>query len=128
MAEQGTFYWNELTTTDPAGAAAFFASLTGCTVDVMKMDFGDYRVLKVGGRPAGGIMGMSPDMPPDSPPQWFSYMVVEDVDAACARTKELGGMVLKEPWDVPEVGRIAFIADPTGAALGIITPAPMPAS
>ncbi|MGI9384778.1 MAG: hypothetical protein ACR2PO_16625 [Methyloligellaceae bacterium] len=35
---------------------------------------------------------------------------------------ELGGEVLRQPFDVPGVGHIAIIKDPQGAALGIGTP------
>jgi hypothetical protein len=50
-------------------------------------------------------------------------MAVDDVDASCAKVQELGGRVLKPAFEVPGVGRIAIVRDPTGAALGIITPA-----
>ena len=42
-------------------------------------------------------------------------MTVEDVDASAAKAKELGGNVMMEPFDVLDVGRMAVIADPTGA-------------
>jgi glucose-6-phosphate isomerase len=35
----------------------------------------------------------------------------------------LGPQVMKDVFEVPDTGRIAIIADPTGAALGIMTPA-----
>ncbi len=45
-----------------------------------------------------------------------------DVDAACAKVRDGGGAVYAEPFDVPQVGRIAIIADPTGGAIGVYTP------
>jgi uncharacterized protein len=123
MAQHGTFYWNELMTTDPEAAAGFFAGLTGCRVDTMPMPDGTYRVMALGEKMVGGIMAMPPTLPAGTPPHWFSYMAVDDVDAACRRVRELRGKVLREPWDVPGAGRIAIVADVTGAALGLITPA-----
>jgi uncharacterized protein len=120
MAQHGSFYWNELMTPDPAAAASFFAALTGCRIDTMPMPEGEYRVMVLGDRPAGGIMGLAPGMPEG----WFSYMAVDDVEASCAKVLELGGKVHKQPFEVSGVGRIAIVADPTGAALGIIKPAP----
>jgi hypothetical protein len=40
-----------------------------------------------------------------------------------AALKEAGGSVMRDPFDVPEVGRIAIVADPGGAAQGWMTPA-----
>ena len=70
----------------------------------------------------GGIMGMAPGLPPGVPPHWTSYLAVDDVDAGVASLRKLGGHVIREPWDVPGVGRIAIVTDPQGAVLGLITP------
>ena len=37
--------------------------------------------------------------------------------------KAAGGEIRRPPFDIPGIGRIAMIADPTGAALGLMTPA-----
>ena len=42
---QGAFSWNELTTSDPAGAAAFYRELFGWRIDEMNMGTGPYRVV-----------------------------------------------------------------------------------
>jgi predicted enzyme related to lactoylglutathione lyase len=119
----GMFHWNELATPDPDRAVAFFTSLVGWQVAPMAMPEGTYHVLQRDGEAAGGIMAMPAGLPPGTPAHWLSYLAVDDVDAVCRRTAELGGRVLRQPWDIPGVGRIAVIADPTGAALGVITPA-----
>lgn len=109
-------------TPEPDRAVAFFTGLVGWSVDTLPMPDGPYHVLKQGETPAGGIMGTPPSMPEGSPAQWYSDLAVADVDAVCRRTRELGGRVYKEPWDIPGVGRIAMIADPGGAPLGVIAP------
>ena len=43
-----------------------------------------------------------------------------DADATVAKAKQLGGTVIREPWSVPTVGRIAILKDPTGAVFAII--------
>jgi predicted enzyme related to lactoylglutathione lyase len=53
----------------------------------------------------------------------MTYIAVTDVDAACSTAGKSGGAVLKAPFDVPGVGRIAMIKDPAGAVVGLITPA-----
>ena len=48
-------------------------------------------------------------------------MTVEDAEDA-ARSGELGGTVMMEPFDVMEAGRMALLQDPTGAVFAIWQP------
>ena len=50
----------------------------------------------------------------DEPPSWTVYFTVEDIDAATAEARELGGAVDMEPVAIDD-GRIAALRDPTGA-------------
>lgn len=124
----GLIWWSELMTRDPARARDYYAALTGWTFTAMPTSGGTYEVANREGRPVAGIMDISglPGMEA-VPAHWFTYIAVADVDAAVAATRAAGGQVIKDVFDVPEVGRIAIITDPTGAALGIMTPAAPPA-
>jgi hypothetical protein len=51
---------------------------------------------------------------------------VADCDVAAAEVVKLGGSVLRAPWDVPVVGRMAAVADPQGAGFMVWTPATDP--
>ena len=122
MATHGTFFWNELLTPDPAAAAAFLSDLVGgYEIREMPMEDGTYRVLMRDDRPVGGIMSLA-GLPPGTPPHWQSYLAVDDVNATVRRTTELGGRMIREPFDVEGMGRIAVIKDPQGAVLSLITP------
>jgi hypothetical protein len=126
MAEPGTFYWNELMTRDAARAKDFYAKTLGWSFDSMPMaEFGDYHIAKVGDTMVGGIMELSGAQFEGVPDNWFSYIAVDDLDQRLALLKENGGMVIREPFDVPGVGRIAIIAIPGGAAQGWMVPVPM---
>jgi predicted enzyme related to lactoylglutathione lyase len=57
-----------------------------------------------------------------APPHWMANVQVDDVDAAAALAKKLGGQVHKQPEDIPTVGRFAVIADPQGASISIFKP------
>ena len=46
-------------------------------------------------------------------------MIVDDVDATASKAAELGGTLLAEPFDVMDAGRMAVIADPTGAVFAV---------
>ncbi len=56
----------------------------------------------------------------DVPSNWSVVFQVEECDAAAAKTRELGGTVLREPQDLEGVGRFAVVADPWGAVFQVI--------
>jgi predicted enzyme related to lactoylglutathione lyase len=117
----GAFSWNELMTSDPAGALAFYTALFGWTGSTMPMPDGDYHVLKVGETAVGGVMALPPEAKAGGmPPCWGSYVTVADVDATARKAAGLGGKVVHGPLDVPGVGRMAVIIDPQGAAINVI--------
>lgn len=51
---------------------------------------------------------------------WLFYWAVEDIDAAIARVRKLGGKA-HDPIDFPAVGRVSACDDPEGAAFGLVT-------
>jgi predicted enzyme related to lactoylglutathione lyase len=123
MSEHGTFYWNELMTRDAQKAKDFYAKTLGWSYDEMDMGNGEtYAVCMNNGKPAGGIMRITEEMGP-IPEHWFSYIAVDDVDKRLEKLKAEGGKVVREPFDVPGVGRIAIVQDPGGAAQGWMKPA-----
>ena len=116
----GAFSWSELMTTDPAAAVEFYGKLFGWTVDVMDMPDGKYHVVKAGESGVGGIMAIPKEAGP-MPPNWGTYVTVNDVDATVGDCTRLGGKVAAGPIDIPKVGRFAVIQDPQGAYLNVIT-------
>lgn len=116
----GTFGWNELVTADTEACGTFFTELMGWSTETNETaEAGTYTFFKQGDRPVGGMMSMQSLGLEGVPSHWMAYLTVEDVDAACARCTELGGKILMEPMDVPEIGRFAIITDPSGAAVGL---------
>jgi predicted enzyme related to lactoylglutathione lyase len=113
----GDWYWNECMTTDAEKALAFYERAFGFTHETMNVGQGPYYVLKKDGVARGGVM-KSPD--PAAPPGWLPYVCVADCDATARRAQALGGRVLVQPTDIPEVGRFTVIADPQGATIGAI--------
>ena len=125
MTEHGAFHWNELMTHNVDAAKDFYANTLGWSYEAFPMNDGTYWVAMCGGKPVGGLMSMKGVTAPDTPPHWFCHLAVDDVDARVAKVAEAGGTVMREPFDVPKVGRIAIVQDTTGAMMGWITPAPM---
>ena len=56
---------------------------------------------------------------PGAPSAWVPYVNVDDVKAATAKAKSLGGTILKDVAEVPNAGSFSIIQDPTGAVLGL---------
>jgi uncharacterized protein len=110
--QDGTWTWNELTTTDLGAAKRFYGELFGWASEdvggsVLRTAFtlGD---LLVGG-------GHAPAPQEDPTPRWGVAFWVPDADQAAARAQELGGRVLLPPMDIP-IGRFTILTDPQGAA------------
>ncbi len=59
------------------------------------------------------------------PDMWSTYLRSEDAAATVKAATEHGGQVYMGPMDVPEQGRMAMIADATGASIGVWQPAEM---
>ena len=119
MKQHGAFSWNELMTTDVAGAKDFYGKMFNWDYEDFTNDV-SYTLAKIDGKESAGIMSMPPEAP-NMPPMWGAYVTVNDVEASAKQAVELGGKILMEPRDIPEVGRFSVISDPQGATLAIIT-------
>lgn len=127
MPKAGEFSWNELLTTDTAAAQSFYSQLFGWKTEPFNpggvaSGGPPYLVFKTA-ESAMGVGGMMACPAPGMPAQWHAYVVVKNVDATLAQTAKLGGKVLMPAMDVPQVGRVAMIQDPQGAAIGLHQPA-----
>ena len=58
------------------------------------------------------------------PHHWISFIEVNDVNARVAKAETAGANILRPPFEVPDVGRIAILEYPTGAAVGWMSSAP----
>ena len=121
---EGTFIWNELVTPDQKKSGAFYSELLGWSLrEVDAGPAGTYTLFQKDGKEVAGMMNPTIDYTRSRPACWYAYIAVEDVDACAARAAELGGQIIDPPGDIPGVGRICMIADPTGAPVRLMTPA-----
>ena len=107
----GTVWWSELMTRDIPGALEYYEAICGWRIEPMQLPEGAYYLCSQGAKPMAGIMDMS------------TYVAVEDLDVALDQTHAHGGVVQRDPWEVPGIGRISIVTDTTGAAVGLIEPA-----
>jgi len=75
-----------------------------------------------------GVLTRDQDSDDSHVDHWVIYLHVVDLDKELARAKAQGAEILRDPWDVPGVGRIAMLRDPGGAEIGWVTPVPAPTS
>lgn len=120
---QSSFVWYELMTTDVAAAKAFYTGVVGWSTEDMPMPGMTYTLLRMGQAQVGGLMAV-PKEARDAGmrPCWVGYVGVDDADRAAAKVKQIGGKVLMEPTDIPNVGRFAAVTDPQGATLNLFKP------
>jgi predicted enzyme related to lactoylglutathione lyase len=124
----GALNWNELVTRDVEAAKKFYAAAFG--IEPAEFPMGDgppYTIIQVDGRGVGGIMHMGDEFPEDVPSHWLVYFGTDDTDATVEQAKALGATVMAEPFDVPDVGRIAVFNGPHGEAFAVIKNAQPPA-
>jgi len=127
--DPGSFCWFECGTTDAAATTAFYTRLFGWnSLDVpMPGDAGgNYTLLKIGDEDVAGLYPLQGPMFEGVPSHWMTYVASADVDDTVARAQTLGGSITAPAMDVPGVGRIALIQDPTGARIGIFKPGEHP--
>ena len=118
---QGTPNWVDLQTTDQAAAKAFYAGLFGWTYDDQPMGEGAvYSMAKLGDEHVAAIAPQSPELKDaGAPPMWNTYIAVDSVDDAAAKVEAAGGQIAMPPFDVMDAGRMAFVLDPSGAAVAL---------
>lgn len=117
----GTFCWVELGTTDGKAAKKFYTELFGWDFTDNPMGPGEvYTMLKLGGKDVGGLFQLPEELTSKGvPPNWLSYVSVANADESAAKAKSLGATLMKEPFDVFTIGRMAVVQDPTGAVFAL---------
>jgi uncharacterized protein len=120
--KHGTFSWVDLGTTDPDAAKKFYGGLFGWTFSDMPAGPGmTYSMCKMGAHDVAALFKMGPEMK-GVPSHWTSYVTVDNVDERTKKVVASGGKVIKEPFDVMDVGRMALVQDPSGGTLSFWQP------
>jgi uncharacterized protein len=117
--EPGSVTWDELRSRDYAAATKFYPEVFGWELEVAgDSDEFRYSMGKVNGETVAGLMDASSFLPEGVPSHWAVYFSVASVDDAVAKVQELGGSVTQPAQDTP-YGRMALVADPTGAQFSL---------
>jgi uncharacterized protein len=123
---QGAFIWYELMTANPEGAKTFYDAVVGWNIGEGVTDYGGYRMIgRSDGGFAGGVLPLTDEMQQHGArPIWLGYINVADVDEAVSSIGQAGGKAMMPAMDIPNVGRIAMVADPQGAPFYVMKPIP----
>lgn len=118
--------WNELISSDPAGAWRFYGEEFNWHKDG-EMDMGPmgtYEFIRhqaPGKSGQAGVIGAIMPKPEAMPlPQWNYYFRVADIDVAVARIQAAGGQLLNGPDEIPGGEFCLQGLDPQGAAFGLV--------
>ncbi len=117
----GRIVWHDLFTTDRQRAMAFYKRVAGWNYKTERAtDFAwgggeqDFVLALSGDEAGAGFV----EVPPELRRGWVAYVEVHDVDATAAHAAKLGGTIVRQPFEVPGVGRNALLRDPLGALVG----------
>jgi uncharacterized protein len=121
MFEPHAIGWVELATRALPQAQDFYQHLLGWHYIASSMpgNAGDYMRIHIDDTRYGGILPMTKEWE-GIPPHWGIYIVVSSVDACIQRAEALGGKCCVPAFNVPNVGRIAVLNDPTGGSFSVI--------
>jgi predicted enzyme related to lactoylglutathione lyase len=122
--EPGAFCWAGLAASNPADATAFYTSLFDWQDEEQAAGGGgSYTVLRHAGKEVAVIYGQSEQARAARvTPHWTTFVSVQDADAIVVRACQLGGQLLRDPFELRDAGRVATMVDPVGAVLSLWQP------
>lgn len=119
FGEAGAPIYHQLTTSDYAKALDFYRQVFGWQIEtVSDSDEFRYSTANFDGEALVGIMDGTTDMAEGAPSNWFFFLGSDDVDKTVTLVKDNGGSVIRDAEDTP-YGRLAAVADPTGAGFNL---------
>jgi uncharacterized protein len=116
-----TINWVDFVSTDLDAASAFYTGLFGWETYDMPMPGGDgiYRFFRLDGRDAAAGGSMPGEMAAQGIPSHWNIWVAGNADEVAGKAAAAGGQVLMAPTTLGPSGRLAMVADPAGAAVGV---------
>jgi predicted enzyme related to lactoylglutathione lyase len=111
-------------TSAPEHTIAFYEGLFGWSAEVGGPETAGYINFTKDGASVAGAMASDGTNGPAN--VWCTYLAVADAEATVAAVEASGGMVMVPPMPIMDLGFMAFIGDPGGAAIGIWQAASFP--
>jgi predicted enzyme related to lactoylglutathione lyase len=116
----GKFVWYDLMTNDIPAVKSFYNELFGWEfIETGESDNG-YTVVLHDGIPIAGMFELKDVKAEQRYSQWISYVSVDDMKMAIEYTKQNGGSIYREPFNLPNRGSVAFVFDSQNAVLAFV--------
>ncbi len=120
LAEPGEWIWSSVHAKDPGTVAAFYQAVFGYDVFEAPSDDGLEHVILSSDDYARASVNAFPNDSPRRHSHWLNFVRVADAAEVSARAAALGGRVLVAPHIDRHGGRVAVVADPSGAVFGLM--------
>ncbi len=122
MADPGDWIWIQLLSRDARRAADFYCAVARYDIventHAANNQLSDFVLTSEGF--ARATVRTIPADKAQVQPKWLPFVRVKDMGDSVALAKQLGGKILLEPKPDFFHGRVAVIADPTGAVIGLL--------
>jgi predicted enzyme related to lactoylglutathione lyase len=112
--------WADLFTSDPDASRTFYGELFGWTSEAGGEEFGGYVTFALDGRQVAGAMRNDGSGP--SGDVWSVYLAAADAAATVDAATVAGATVIVPAMPVGDLGSMAVVSDPGGAAIGVWQP------
>ena len=84
------------------------------------MEDNDYTVVLHDGKPIAGMFKLRDVKAEHKYSQWISYVSVADMNQAINYTKQSGGSIYRDPFELPNRGNVSFVLDSQNAVLAFV--------
>ena len=119
-APVGAPCWIELYSSDPDASRVFYDRLFGWSSEDLGEEFGSYITFTRDGILVAG--GMRNDGAEGRPDVWTVYLATDDARKTVEVAEASGGQIHMPATDVMDLGTMALLGDPGGAAVGVWQP------
>jgi len=117
LHRSGTPCWVVLVTPDAGRTGPFYAGLFGWSAPAAD---GGFDMITCDGRDVAGFLQLPPEaVEAGAASRWLIYLATDDIGGSLAAIRPAGGEILAPAFDVGDLGRMAMVADGTGAQFGL---------
>ena len=110
-----SIYHVEIMTTDLDKAKKFYSELFGWKISAWKGS-PDYMLFETGKQPGGGFQKVDKVNPGDG---ILLYIKVDNIKAHLDKARNLGGKIIKENTEIPNIGWYGIFSDLDGNIIGV---------
>lgn len=110
--------WPILFTRDVRAAMDFYRVAAGWRFEPLPDTTSYFVGHEAGGEPVAIFVDASGSDFPDAPELWLPYFRLDDLDRCVLEAEKLGATVLRAPFELTGLGRVALLRQPGGSIVG----------